>query len=252
MKLSPNKWSIGGTVGMWLFMWLPLSAQWITNVKEGIPRTTDGKPNLSAPAPRTADGKPDLSGVWETIRTTAVDVPFQPWAQSQANRDRDNLYRDNPGFRCLPPGPGRNVARGVAKFIQTPELVVILYDEGGGDFRQVFLDGRRLIEDPNPTWRGYSVGRWEGDTLVVDTTGFNDRVWLNINGLSPHSEALHVIERYRRLDFGHMELQMTIDDSKTYTKAWTVTATKELRLEDEILEYVCLENERDSPHIIGK
>jgi hypothetical protein len=240
------------TVGMGLFLYLPLSAQWVTKPKVGIPLTTDGKPNLSAQAPRTADGKPDLSGVWETIRTFAVDIPFQPWAQSQANRDRDNLYQDNPGFRCLPPGPGRNVAKGFAKFIQTPELIVILYDEGGGDFRQVFLDGRRLVEDPNPTWRGYSVGRWEGDTLVVDTTGFNDRVWLNINGLSPHSETLHVIEKYRRLDFGHMELQMTIDDPKTYTKPWTVTAIKELRLEDDVLEYVCLENERDSSHIIRR
>jgi hypothetical protein len=152
----------------------------------------------------------------------------------------------------LPPGPGRNVAQGFSKLIQTPELMVILYDEAAGDFRQIFLDGRRLIDDPNPTWRGYSVGRWEADTLVVDTTGFNDRVWLNINGLSPHTEVLHVIERYRRLDFGHMELQMTVDDPKTYIRPWTVTATKQLLPEGEILEYVCLENERDSSHIIGK
>lgn len=138
------------------------------------------------------------------------------------------------------------------KLIQTPSIIIMLYDEPGGFFRQVFTDGRQLSIDPNPSWIGYSVGHWEGDTLVVQTNGYNDRGWLNGPGPYPRTEALRVIERYRRPDFGHLELEMTVDDPKAYTRPWVMTVKKQLLADTEIIEYVCAENERDAPHLVGK
>jgi len=237
------------------------SAQWISYPTPGISRTQDGKPNLSAPAPRTPDGRPDLSGLWKApngkyLANLAADlkadeVPFQPWAAMLYKQRQENLAKDRPTARCLPHGvPDQMAVSGYPfKIIQQPGLVIILYEEMT-HFRQIFLDGRELAKDANPTWLGYSVGRWEGDILVADTTGFNDKSWLDDPG-HPHTTALLVIERFRRKDFGHMEIQITIDDPEAYTKAWTVTESFNLLPDTEILENIC-ENEKDVSHLVGK
>jgi hypothetical protein len=249
----------------------PAHAQW-ENLKDPIPRTGGGKPNLSAPAPRTADGKPDLSGVWwvpfhgegkgvegippKYLLNLAADlkpkeVPIQPWAAALVDQRTADLGKDFPISRCLPPGvPMINAIPTPFKIIQTPRLVAILY-EAFGQYRQVFIDGRALSKDPNPTWMGYSIGKWEGDTLAVETAGFNDKTWLDGFG-HPHTEAMHVIERFMRHDLGHMDIQITIDDPKAYTKPWTVTEGAELLPDTDLLEFVCDENEKDAKHLVGK
>ena len=238
-----------------------VTAQWVNYVTSGIPRTADGKPNLSAPAPRALDGKPDLSGLWKApngkyLFNLAADlkpeeVPFQPWAAALFQQRQDNLAKDRPTGRCLPHGvPDQMAVSGYPfKIIQTPGLVVILYEEMT-HFRQIFLDGRALEKDPNPALVGYSVGRWEGDTLVADTTGFNDKSWLDDPG-HPHTASLRITERFRRKDLGHLEIQITIDDPEAYTKAWTVTESFNLLPDTEILENIC-ENEKDVSHLVGK
>jgi hypothetical protein len=170
-----------------------------------------------------------------------ITVPFKPEAEAQFKQRTQEMGKDNPVSRCLPPGPGRNVNGVPVKIVQTADLIVMLYEEPAGDFRQVFLDGRQLPKDPDLTWRGYSVGRWDGDALVVETSGFNDRVWLNVTAY-PHTTALRVTERYRRPNFGSLELQMTIDDPGAYTKPWTLTVNKQLLVDTELLEYVCENN----------
>jgi hypothetical protein len=227
-----------------------------------MPRTPDGKPNLSAPAPKTADGKPDLSGIWEAksgnreagdadpaIFERPSGGPLQPWAAAFDKQRPEMLLKDDPATRCLPMGPPRQDRREPHKIVQLPGLIVILY-EANTLFRQIFLDGRVLPKDPNPTWMGYSVGHWEGDTLVVDTIGFNDQVWIWSG--HPHTEALRTTERFRRRDFGHMDLQITIDDPKTYTKPWTLTFDVQLIPDGELLESICNENNTDVPHLVGK
>jgi hypothetical protein len=162
------------------------------------------------------------------------------------------LDRDAPWARCLPAGLPLIETSGVTyRIVQTPSLMAILYEETASVPRPIFLDGRELPKDPNPSWLGYSVGKWDGDTLVVDTIGFNDRTWLDIGG-HPHSEALRITERFRRVDFGHLELSITIDDPKTFTKPFTVVKHPKLRADYDMLEYVCNENERDSGHMVGK
>jgi hypothetical protein len=230
--------------------------QWLNQKAPGIPRTPDGKPNLSAPAPKTADGKPDLSGTWDPnpryLRNIAVDlkeVPFQPWAEKVFNERKDGAHSaEEPDANCLPQGiPKLDAAPAPWKIIQLPKQIVILY-EAFTQYRQIFMDGRPLPLDPNPTWLGYSIGRWDGDTLVVETSGFNGLFWLDQIG-HPASDALHVTERYRRKDFGHLELQITIDDPKAYTKPWTVTEDPHLNPDTELLEFVCNENNRDVEHL---
>ena len=245
---------------------MPAAAQWLNVPTKGIPRTKDGKPDLSAPAPRKPDGKPDLSGIWQGDQQNrkygsglglAVDFkpgefPIQPWAE-ELSKERTAGGRDWPPAHCLPPSvPSLDSSAAVdpLKIIQEPDLVVILY-EVFGQVRQIFLDGRTLPRDPNPTWLGYSVGRWDGDTLVVDTTGFNGKTWLDVAG-HPETEALHLTERFRRRDFGHLDLQITIDDPKAYTKPWSVEMPMQLFADTELMEYVCNENEKDSKHIMGK
>ncbi|HLI86716.1 MAG TPA: hypothetical protein VKV17_22615 [Bryobacteraceae bacterium] len=233
------------------------------NVPKGsIPRTPDGKPNLAAPAPKLPDGKPDLSGVWEPngnkyVRDIAADlkpgdVPFQPWAKALYEQRIDGSHsREDPDANCLPQGvPKINAAPAPWRIVQTPGYIVIVY-EAFNLWRQVFLDGRRPAPDPNPTWMGYSTGKWEGDTLVVDTTGFNGKAWLDQLG-KPSTEALHVIERFRRKDFGHMEIQITIDDPKAYTRPWNVTEDARLLPDSELLEFICNENNRDVAHLPGQ
>ena len=226
------------------------SAQWLTEKTPGIPRTTDGKPNLAAPAPRASDGKPDLSGLWHA--GTKFDSDFtssdaQPWAREQSRQREENPASDSWGTLCLPPGPMITFS-GPMKIVQTAGLVAVLY-ELPNNFRQIFMDGRALPKDPNPTWQGYSVGRWEGETLVVETIGFNDKSWVARPG-HPHTEALRVTERYRRRDFGHIDLQMTVDDPKAFTRPWTINSELVFDPDTEMLEYVCNENEKSRQHFV--
>src|SRR6267154_3119441 len=235
----------------------PLVAQWADRPTPGLPRTADGKPNLSAPAPRSADGKPDLSGVWRIHKSYLLNAApdlkaedIQPWAAALYKRSADNFRNDTDGINCLPPGPKTSTSVGPpVKIVQTPSLVIFLY-EYQTLFRQVFTDGRGLPEDPNPTWMGYSIGQWDGDTLVVTTAGYNDRTTLDLGG-HPHTEALRVTERFHRRDAGHIDLQVTLDDPKAYTRPWTLPIELDLMADAELIEYVC-ENERDAKHLVGK
>jgi hypothetical protein len=239
-----------------------LSAQWLRQPAAGIPRTADGKPNLSAPAPQTADGKPDLSGLWAMntpagyVGNIAADLQpgeIQPWASALYRQRIEDLGKDDPGtIGCLPLGPRHIIGGGtvrLAKFVQTPALLVVLYEDLA--YRQIFLDGRELPKDHNPSWMGYSVGRWDQDTLVVESVGFNDRTWLDFGG-HPHTEALRTTERFRRVDFGHISVQLTISDSGAYAKPWSIATSMNLAADTELLEYVCAENEKDRAHLVGR
>ena len=238
-------------------MTTPLAAQWVDYPTPGIPRTADGKPNLTAPAPRTADGKPDLSGIWQRIslkyeRNIAADLKsgeIPPWAQALVRQRAEDLQKDHMSVQCLPWGPSYSNSARKAKIVQTPGLLLMLDEDL--TYRQIFLDGRSLETEPNPSWMGYSVGRWEGDTLVVDSFGFNDRTWLDRDG-HPHSEALRMTERYRRLDFGHMQIEITLNDPKVYARPWTVSLSAELNPDTELLESVCNESHHSLEHWVGK
>jgi len=200
-----------------------------------------------------------LSGVW-TVRNSGSyfyltsDLKpneIQPWALKLYQQRAENFRRDTDGISCLPPGPKAGIAVGniPIKIVQTPLLTIILY-EYQTIFRQIFTDGRGLPEDPNPSWMGYSVGHWDGDTLVVTTAGYNDRSTLDLAG-HPHSEALRVTERFQRPTAGHLEVKVTFDDPKAYTRAWTVPIDFDLIPDGDLIEYVC-ENERDKSHLVGK
>ena len=238
---------------------LPLGAQWINYQPPGIPRTSDGKPNLSAPAPRTADGKPDLSGIWRGpmrsvyLNNITADLKpneIQPWAQAVYQQHVANLGADSPRAHCLPDPPTYYHLASISRIVQTPALTVIISEgiSNSGVTRTIFTDGRGLPEDMNPTWLGYSIGRWEGDTLVVTSAGFNDRTWLDFSG-HPHSEALRTTERFHRRDFGHMDFEMTLDDPKTFTRPFTFKADKTLVTDTELMETIC-ENEQIAPHLV--
>lgn len=237
----------------------PLAAQWPEAPTKGIPRNKDGSPNLTSPAPHKPDGTPDLSGMWMVpglkylinIAADLKDVPFQPWAAAEYKRRMDTRGKDDPNNFCLPSIiPEKIAVTSPWKIVETPGLTLILY-ESRTIFRQIFTDGRALPKDPNPTWQGYSVGKWDGDTFVVETTGFNGKGWLDTNG-HPVTDALHVVERYHRKDFGHMDVEITIDDPKAYTKPWTVHENPELQADTELIEYICEENNRDVGHFVGK
>ena len=231
-----------------------VAAQWINHPTPGIPRTADGKPKLSAPAPRTPDGKPDLSGLWVigalNHATNITTVEMLPWAQ-KVHKERLATYgHEDPVVSCLPEGP-RAGLHGLEplRIVQTPTMTLVLYESS--PMRQIFTDGRALPKDPNPTWMGYSIGRWDGDTFVVETTGYNDKTWLDFSG-RPHSEALRVTERFTRTDFGTMRLAITYDDPKTYVKPWTINTTVSFVPDTELLEYVCQENEKDRHRLVGR
>ena len=238
----------------------PLAAQWkITD--PDLPRLPNGQPNLTAPAPRRPDGKPDLTGIWDPsppkVRdvTTGLkpgDVSMTPWAQKiYDQRKTGDLEAQNPDANCLPQGvPKIDSTPEPFKILQEPKAVVFLY-EAFGQYRQVFMDGRSLVKDPNPQWSGYATGRWDGDTLVIDSTGFNGKVWLDQLG-HPATDALHTIERFRRRDFGHMDVTVIIEDPAAYAKPWTYTQPLTLLPETELLEDVCNENNRDVSHYKGK
>jgi hypothetical protein len=238
---------------------LPLAAQWLTIPTPGAPRTKDGKVDLFAPAPRKADGKPDLSGIWQpaTLRhltsldADGVNIPFRPWALEVFRYNQATQGKDDPDANCTFPGvPRIDSVPGPSKILQYPGLTLILY-EAFTTYRQIFTDGRTLPKDPNPTWMGYSAGRWEGDTFVVESAGFNDKTWLD-NAGHPHTEALRVTERFRRRDFGHMDIEVTIDDPKAYLRPWTVTVQQRFVPDAELLEFVCTENNKDVQHLVGK
>ena len=202
------------------------------------------------PAPRMPDGRPDLSGVWRP----APNGPRKnseplPWAAAVIKQRTENFGKDHPGTHCLPNGMGSTNVQPY-KLVQTPSLLVILFDTGDLP-RQVFLDGRGHPQDPNPTWAGHSIGKWDGDVLVVDTVGFNDKGWLF--GNDPHTERLHVTERFRRLDAGHLEIETTVDDPGTYLKPWTMKKVSPLAPKgEEVEESICNENNKDVQHLVGK
>jgi hypothetical protein len=234
-----------------------LSAQYLNHRDARIPRTADGRPDLTAPAPRLPNGTIDLSGLWNAAdgkfltniaQRAGFVASFQPWAAAVFKERQDSQGRDRPAGRCLPHTvPDAMLIPGYPwKIVQTPGLMVILF-ESFSDFRQIFTDGRDFPVERQPTWFGYSIGKWEGDTFVVNSLGYNDKSWLDDGG-HPRSEAMQVTERFRRKDFGHLEIEFTFDDPKTYTRPWTVTAPFNLLPDTEIIENFC-ENEKDVEHI---
>ena len=241
----------------------PTMAQWTNLKSSGIPRLADGKPNLSAAAPRTADGKPDLTGVWQAGRAGAAgqygydydvtqNLPADavtPWARTVRQQRVQDFRKDSPLARCLPVSVPFLNFRGLSRIVQTPALIVILHESPNSPHRTIFMDGRELPKDPDPTWLGYSVGHWEGDTLVVNSSGFNDKGWLDVGG-NPQTESLRLTERFRRPDFGHLQLEVTFDDPKAFAKPFTLRMDKTYTADTEIFEDVC-ENERDSGHLLG-
>lgn len=266
---------------VFVFLSICAHAQWLNFPAPGTPRTRDGKPNLTAPAPRSSDGKPDLSGVWQTELVDPRDsvlgenfpfaVPgddprtfnkyffniladFKP-EEAPMRPEAAELLRKNgttaitPTSSCLPLSiPGADMlSYSPFKIIQTRGVTVVLY-EGPNSYRQIYTDGRKLPADPNPTWLGYSVGHWERDTFVVDSAGFNDKARLDGRG-HPRSEALRLQERFHRRDFSHLDVQITVDDPKLYTKPFTVKVTEILLPDSDVLESVCNENEKDRAHL---
>ena len=232
----------------------PAGAQWLKDKTPGIPRDKDGKPKLDAPAPRAPNGKPDLTGLWrvdpggygDNIVADLKPDDVLPWAQELFKQRSEEFGISHPLYRCMPE-IGPFYSWGMFKILQTPGTLGILSEAGA--YRQILTDGRDLPKDPNPTWMGYSVGRWEGDTLVVRSAGFNDKTWLDFNG-HPHSEALRVTERFRRKNFGEMSVEFTFEDPKAYARPWTISLVGKLAADTELLEYVCNENEKDRPHFV--
>ena len=256
---------IASSIAVLVLVCAPVEAQWAKVPPARVPLTSDGKPDLSAPPPRLPNGKPDLSGIWRPENTYAgkpanfaanlqVDnIPYQPWAQALLEERKTGIHEnEDSSALCLPQGvPRMDAAPGQWKVVQTsPDFIVILYEAFGILWRQIFLDGREVAEDAPPSWLGYSTGKWDGDTLVVDTKGFNGKFWLDQQG-KPITEALHVIERFRRKDFGHMDVEITIDDPKAYTKPWTFMEHVRLLTDMELMEAICNENNRDLEHLPG-
>ena len=252
---------------------IPAGAQWLNYPVPGVPRTKTGAVDMTAPAPRVG-GKPDFSGIWEAednrpcpaggchdmkVGQEFVNIgwslkgglPYQPWAaELTKQRTSENRLHD-PMSRCLPPGIVRLHTHALMrKIVQTPTLVAILNEQSVW-YRQIMMDGRPLPVDPLPTWNGYSVGKWDGDTLVAESNGFRDDLWLDANG-SPMTASAKISERFRRPDFGHLEIALTVDDPKAYTRPWTVILKQTIVADSDLLDYVCQENERDVNHLVGK
>jgi hypothetical protein len=241
------------------------SAQWIHYPVPGTPRAADGKPNLTAPVPKAPDGKPDLSGIWLRVRPAGspggpefgntvtyymapgAAVPLRPWAADLLKKRRYvDLGGGRPSEACLPHGIiGGMLPTVPFKLVQHPGLTLMLYEQLN-HYRQIFTDGRSWPDDMQPSWYGYSIGYWEGDTFVIDTQGFNDKTWLDDSG-HPHTEAMRTYERFHRIDFGHMNLEITIDDPVAYTAPWSVMLHLELMPDTEMIEDVC-DNEKDAAH----
>ena len=255
----------------------PVSGQWLKYPTAGVPMTADGKPNLSGPAPRLPNGKPDFSGIWLTGNANNATcaqsedpeaivcgaelpmgkeginmgtslpggLPYQEWLAVLVKERTANNAKDDPHVRCFPDTFLRAYSLPhLLKFVQSDDLLVMLNEMNAG-YRQVFTDGRPLPEDPVPSWQGYSSARWEGDTLVVDSIGFRDELWIDWNG-SVITSAAKVQERIRRPDYGHLEIGVTVEDPKAYTRPWTVTLRQRLALNTELVDEICLENEQSS------
>ena len=246
-----------------------LVAQWDVRMPPGVPRNAKGEPDLNGPVPKTPDGKPDLAGVWQgmgalggaqgapaeppagppvaAFRDVAQNIkeglPLKPEGAAVLKERRDGNSKDNPEAHCLPMGIMQFHTQGAPrKFIQTPGVLVILYEASSG-LRQIFTDGRPLPNnDPQPWWYGYSVGKWDGDTLVVETTGLKDGGWLDING-TPLSDQAKLTERFRRVSYGRMEIDITVEDAKFYTRPWTVRVNQRIMPDQELIEFICLENQ---------
>jgi len=247
-----------------------VSGQWLNYPSPGIPRLPGGKPNLSASAPKSTDGRPDLSGIWavecniygrDSCFTRSIffdlakdlkpeDVQMTPWATALAAQRQSRNHVDDPYGYCLPPGfPRIDYGGGTFKILPTPGVIAFLYETLVGlMFRQVFTDGRPLPATNDPSWLGYSVGRWDGETLVVDTVGLKDDGWIDTAKGHPSSDALHVTERFHRTDFGHMDLAITIDDPKAYLKPWTARTKLTLQPDTELLEAFCDNHEKTMEH----
>jgi len=228
---------------------IPAAAQWIHVPTPGIPRTKDGTPNLSAPVPRTRDGKPDLSGIWvastgkylANLAADGIDVPLQPWAAAVYKEHQEQNGKGHPSERCISHGlPDYEALAIPFKLIHTPNQVTVLY-EAFNHYRQIFTDGRSFPETREPTWLGYSIGKWDGNTLIVDTIGFNDETWLDDGGF-PHTESLHITERYTRVDMDQINYDVTIEDPKVLTRPWTIHPRMMRREGTRLQEYVCAEN----------
>jgi hypothetical protein len=242
-------------------------AQWGPHVSGRVPRTADGQPDFDAPPPRTAGGKPDLSGVWQgdngraepkltfsagppvagflnVAQNIEGGLPLKPEADALLKERRAANGKDNPEAACLPMGIMQFHTQGAPrKLIQTPDVLVMLYEASMG-IRQIFTDGRTLpTDDPQPWWYGYSIGHWEGDTLVVETSGLRDDGWLDVLG-APRTDAARLTERFRRPTYGRLEIDVTVDDPKAYTRPWTVRVNERIMPDQELLEFVCLENQR--------
>jgi len=269
-----------------IILTLPLAAQWPDYPSQGVPRNADGKPNLDAPPPRTADGHVDLSGLWQNRRAnpgrggapaqaaatpapaptgppvaTFANIgagfpegklPLQPWAADVLKKRHEENSKDNPDAHCLPMGLMQfHEHPQPRKIIQTPAVTVIIYEANSG-LRQIFTDGRKLPPaDVQPWWYGYSVGHWEGDTLVVETTGFRDDVWLDIWG-SPLTNKGKMIEKFRRPTFGTLDVEVTVEDPSAYTKPFTVSVHQQIMLNTDLIEFICSENNRSDAHLVGK
>jgi hypothetical protein len=254
--------------------------QWLRHPTPDVPRNADGTPNLTAPAPRLSGGRPDFSGIWQSARKIpctpemskfvecgneiggsplALNIgadmpgglPYQPWAATLAKQRTEQNSKDDPHARCLPDNPPRPYGLPhMTKAVHTPRLLVLL-NEVNAMYRQIFIDGRPLPVDPNPSWNGYSTAAWDGDTLVVQTIGFRDGLWLDMGG-SPMTDAAKMTERIRRPNYGTLEIQITIDDPKAYTRAWTVEMPQKITLDTELIDEMCLENEKSSQRMLGK
>ena len=255
---------------------LGLQAQWLAYPTAGVPRLPNGQPHLMAPTPKTGDGHPDLSGVWLANRdgpsgpsgvlfsgnpraSLFIDIgaqlrdglPYRSWARDLTNARRADNMKDSPDGKCLPLSSVWLYSHNFpAKIVQTPSLMVMLYEKGL-DYRQIFTDGRPLPVDPQPSFFGYSSGTWVGDTLVVQTNGLKDDVWADFNG-DPLTESAKITERFRRPNYGSLDIEITVDDPKAYTAPWTVTVHQHILVDTDLLEFVCLENEKDQSHLVGK
>jgi hypothetical protein len=254
-----------------------LAAQWPSFLRPDVPRNADGTPNLDAAAPRTAAGKPDLSGVWESRippsgrlggpmipnigdgppvatfvnagRNMQGGLPYTPWAAELRKQRMSTFSQDNPDANCLPVGLlQQHTHSQPRKIVQTADEMLIAYEANGG-LRQIFLDGRTLPIDPQPFWQGYSTGRWDGDTLVVSSSSFRDDGWLDVDG-SYFGTNTKITERFRRVNYGRLELDVTVEDPKAYTRPWTVRVNYRLIPEQQLIEFVCNENEQSSKHYI--
>ena len=258
---------------------LPLTAQWLNYPTPGVPKTADGRQNLNAPTPRTREGHPDLSGLWKPqntmtpfpqeqvlrISTNEFDppgaffdlgtgikggLPYQPWAAERVRRNRENNFKDQPDGKCLPLSPTQaDTHNDIRRLIQTPEMLVLLFEKNT-TYRTIHMDGRALEPDPEPSWRGYSAGKWDGDTLVVQTNGLKEDTWLDYAG-SPITPKGKLIERFRRRNYGNLDVEITVDDPEAYTKPWTATVNWRIALNTEPMEFFC-DNEKDQKHMVGK